>query len=180
MADRKFSHNLVSRILLTGDSMLIVVVTWFISARHWFHGPVINIEVPIAHIHTSRNNAHHLSMLCTGGAPLRVLRVCSAALVVIPLASTRKPKNSLPVWLPQKPNRSSWRMIDSVYLLAMNFVHSGCLIPVLLLDNPVFRGIAKLPKLLLNQLPSQYMKLAPWQRKFKSSVVVERSGREQS
>lgn len=73
--------------------MLIVVIAWFVSARHWFHGPVINIEVHIAHIPPDRNKAHYLSMLYTSTAHSKVLN--NAAPAATPLASKKILMNTL-------------------------------------------------------------------------------------
>jgi len=48
------------RNLLTGNSMFLIVATWFISARHWFKGPVINVEVRTLHIRYESIQAHHI------------------------------------------------------------------------------------------------------------------------
>jgi len=30
--------------LVYGGSMLAIIIWWFVSARKWFHGPVVNIK----------------------------------------------------------------------------------------------------------------------------------------
>lgn len=96
MVDRESRCALASRNLLTGNSMFLIVATWFISARHWFKGPVINVEVRTLHIRYESIQAHHISMQCSDTEDklntLTVSRVVPKAKVP---ASTRRAKDRI-------------------------------------------------------------------------------------
>ena len=54
MVDRESCATINALHPLIRYRMTLVLATWFISARHWFKGPVINVEVCSFHIPLSR------------------------------------------------------------------------------------------------------------------------------
>jgi len=46
MEDREFFRlGNDSFVLISSFRMTMVIIWWFVSARHWFKGPVVNVEV---------------------------------------------------------------------------------------------------------------------------------------
>ena len=93
---------------LTGGRMTFVTLWWFISARKWFKGPVINIEVLTLHAHTSMINTNSGSIICLA-AKKQSSRVWREARTAMFPVSTRRSRQEqeLPSYLIRRPRKSS-------------------------------------------------------------------------
>jgi hypothetical protein len=57
--------------------MAFVIIWWFVSAKHWFKGPVINVEVRTSLTITTPTSANCVSIICS--VEMKLSRVLKGA-----------------------------------------------------------------------------------------------------